>query len=267
MSTVTVDGFDASQIEADVSQVGLEHEYNFALNDAMLRKIVAENRKPTFSELTFFKSKCGFDQMAVNTQIRRMSSVMRLQSVVGSTAQREAALNERNKSAEILSTEGAKLDDKIAKLTEQKAALERAASQAEKRFEQIQIACDELQKLELLRSDLQATYTGLKQQFGGSTWSEMNALGVEIQFRELLVSSEINVQKLEHIRSNFRHCIEICQYTRKPKLIGFAWEAQKEVLRQELEEMRPKFEALRAIREEQEAQLDELKTHYIKENG
>lgn len=266
-STVDEPRYIPTDAEVEVSELELEYMHYHEMADEMLKSIVTENRKPTYSEMTFFKGRLGWDQIAVNFQLRRTSNRLRLQSIIGTVSQRNAAKDEKTKSAEILAAEGPKLDSQIAKLMEQKAALERAASQSEKRCEQIQVACDELQKLELLRADLAATYNGRKQEFAQSVWSEMNAVGVEIQFREMLLSSEVNYRLIDHIRSNFRDCIETCEHTRQPKLIGSAWEARKRVIQQELDEMRPKFEALRVIREEQEAQLDELKTFYIKANG
>ena len=270
-TTVSHDGYDLNQLDQDVTELDLEHEYNFKLADNMLRKIVTENRKPSFAETTFFKGRCGWSDIEINYQFRRINETLRHQSVIGTASQREAALNEKNKSAEILATEGPKLDEKISKLTDQRTALERAASQSEKRCEQVDAAMAELAKPELLRADLLAKYNGLVQHFGDTTGQERGALGVEIRHFEILLDRPENCSVQNWLESVQRFDPSCCNRTednrRVLQIIEPNWTLRKESLVDELETMRRTFSQFETIKAEHLAKLADIVTHYIKDNG
>lgn len=271
MSTVTVDGFDASQLHADNLEQEQETAYNFNRADLMLRSIVRENRKPSFAELTFFKGRCAWSDIEINYQVRRARETLRHQGVIGTAAQREAIKDENKKAREVLESEKPKLLKKLAAIQEQINDLDRVATSAERRVEQVENALSELAKPELLRPDLLAKYNALVQHFGETTGQEMGELGVEIQYYEILLDRPENcsVQHwLEHVhRFDYTCCNRTDDNRRVLQIIEPNWTLRKESMTSELEAMRRTFKQLQTVKAEHVAKLAEIATHYIKENG
>ena len=270
-TTVTHDGFDASQIESDVSELELETEYYCKLADEMLRKIVAENRKPSFAEQNFFKGRCGWSDIEINYQMRRMRESLRHQSVIGTASQREAIDDENKKAREVLESEKPKLLKKLAAIQEQINDLDRAATSAERRVEQVENALSELAKPELLRADLLAKYNGLVQHFGDTTGQEMGELGVEIQHFEILLERPENCSVQHWLESVQRFDPSCCNRTEDNRrvlhIIEPNWTLRKESMISELEAMRRTFKQLQTAKAEHVAKLAEIATHYIRENN
>ncbi len=97
--------------------------------------------------MTFFKSRLGWDEYEVKSQLRRTNNQIRLQAIAGSPSDRESAIVERDKSAEVLEKEGPKLLSKIEALQKQHDALERDSRLSAKRVEDQAVAVEQLRKL------------------------------------------------------------------------------------------------------------------------
>lgn len=270
----TPDGFDLSQLHADNQEQEQETAYNFNRVDLMLRSIVRENRKPSFAELTFLKGRCGWSDIEINNQTRRMKETLRFLSIIGTAAQREAIDDENEKAREVLETEKPKLLKKLAAIQEQINDLDRSATSAERRVEQVDAAMAELAKPELLRDDLLAKYHALLQHFGATTGQEMGELGVEIQhYENLLNPPDGEIAKRFWLENWHRFDCESCSRQDVPgggKSLRFsepAFTNRKRDMAGELVEMRRTFEQLETVKAEHSAKLADIAHHYIKENG
>ena len=94
-------------------EVAESHANDCMEADELLKTIVQGGRKPNYAESVFFQQKMGWNERQVNDQIRRMSSVLRNQSIAGTPADREAAQDECKTSADVLAKESPKLSAKI----------------------------------------------------------------------------------------------------------------------------------------------------------
>ncbi len=112
------------------------HENDTLEADYLLRDITLANRKPNHAESVFFQQKLGWSEKQVNDQMRRMNSVLRLQAIAGTPADRQASTTEAETSADVLSKEEPKLESKIAELQTKLEGLRRDSRLSEKRVEE-----------------------------------------------------------------------------------------------------------------------------------
>jgi len=129
------------------SEVAESHSMDCSQADELLRTIVQENRKPNYAEAVFFQQKMGWDSVRVNDQYRRMNSVLRLQAVCGSLADRQAAQDECKTSADVLAKEEPKLEAKVAELQSKLEGLRRDARLSARRCEEQTQAVRQLREL------------------------------------------------------------------------------------------------------------------------
>ena len=257
-----------NEIQYEIELVPQELARNNEIGDLLLRAIVLDNRQPTHAESVFFRGKLGLDERQLRAELSRMRQVVSKLAIVGTQKQREAAESERLAALDALANEKPKLQKKLEAIQEQIAALERTAAQAEKRSEQIELAVAELQKPELLRSDLQAAAQRKSLEFAESTWSPMNAIGIEIKHRELLLDDSHPIdQKFQTIRVYYPECLSQNEFSHKTQIAEPAWSHRKHAIQTELAEMREKFQALAAVKEQQLAELAELQGFYLRSNG
>ena len=258
----------ANEIQYEIDSVPLELARNAEIGDHLLKIIVLENRLPTYAESTFFQSKLGLDFKQLRAELSRMRIVVSRQAIVGTQKQREAAEAERLAALDALATEKPKLVKKLEAIQEQIAALERSATNAEKRTEQIELAVVELQKPEHLRSDLREAVRVKNREFAESTWGPMNALETNIRHLELILSPTCSVDSIaEHAKRDFPECITRNDLTGAFEFVEPAWSQRKQMMRTELDEMREKFHELAAVKEQQMAELADLAAFYLRSNG
>jgi hypothetical protein len=256
------------QLRDAMNEVPNEVEHFHSLADLLLRKIVTEQRSVVHSELTFFKSRLGWDEPEVRKQLVRVRNLMRNEAVVGTAAQRQALTEEQSKAREALETEKPKLQKRLQAIQEQIDSLERSAAQADRRSEQIQLAAAEITKIEALRPDRFAEYNAKLNEFATSTWQQMNALGIEISFREQLLSPQTPVENLiEHVRMTYRDCVERNEYNGRFEFVEPNWSNRKQTLRDELIDMQIEFAKYEEIKAEQMAELDALRNFYLEAIG
>ncbi len=175
---------DSKRLSEEVQMLGEDQSSDFAFADRMLRKIVAENRQPNFTENTYFKAKLNWAGPRVNREIRRIGTVSRLQAIIGTGSQREELAKEKETACEIFEREDPRLEKEIAKLSKQKEQLQRAASNATRRCSEVAEALARLRSPELLRADVLEKYNERLQHFGETVQSKINALRIEISHRE-----------------------------------------------------------------------------------
>ena len=252
--------------EQETSELEMEYEHYFSMADEMLRGIVAAKRNPNFAETTFFKGRCGWDERTQQLQINRMASVLRFKAIAGSAAERIAAGAEQVKAAEILESEGPRLEAAIAKLQEQKDALERNSTRADRVVEQIGIAVESLRSVDVLRPDLRAKHEGLRRQFAESDWTRLGAVGIEVSFRKQMLAPVEDQRKfIEALGIHFSDCRKYNTSLQRYEIDAEPWEARKRIMRCELMEFQDEFDRLTKLKAEQMASLEPLLDHYISE--
>ena len=255
-----------SDAETEVSELDLEYQHYFAMADEMLRCIVQENRQPSFAEATFFKGRCGWNERESQLQQSRMGSVQRFKAVAGSASERQAAESEQVRSASILDVEGAKIQTEIGKLQEQFDALERNATRAERVVQQITDAVESLRSVDILRADLQAEYHGRRKEFAEKDWNRLGAVGVEIQFREQMLSPIEDERKfIEALAIHFPDCRKYHTANLRDEIVAEVWEARKKNMRLELFELQDEHDRLTILKAKQMALLEPLLSFYLEE--
>lgn len=220
--------------------------------EILLREINHDGRAPTFAELTFFKRECGWEQKAVNDQLRRMNNVLRLQSIAGSSADRKATTKEAATATEVFEKEGPKLAAKIEELQTKLNGLERDARLSAKRCEEQLEAAQRLREL-------------VPEYVAGQVRSEVNRIESTIG-RELL-DAETRVNELECCLTPSRYTdeqtyLQALQRSFRDAVIvvagdGFIrraaspeWPAIRSGIQTELAELKPRIESLRSQRTE-----------------
>ena len=131
-------------IRADIAH---QHIENIVEADDLLREIVQAGRRPNFAEMTFFQRECGWDDRRVTGEMRRMTNVLRLQTIAGTTEDRAAAGAEFESANAIAGKECPKLQAKIEELQTKLAALQRDERLSQKLCEEQHAACEQLKAL------------------------------------------------------------------------------------------------------------------------
>jgi hypothetical protein len=184
----TIEEIQENYLNGLVEQLSEDTSHEFAFGDRLLRKIVAEDRQPSFTESAYFQSKLGWDVPRINREIRRMTNVIRLQMVIGTASQRAELAKEKETATEIAEKEIGKLEQQIEKLSRQKNQLEKAASNATRRCAEVAEAMEKLRSPELLRADVFEAFNARKRHFGAGPLSRMNALSIEIRHRQICLN-------------------------------------------------------------------------------
>lgn len=130
-----------------VAEIAAERAEKILDADSILEEIVRADRRASVAELGWFSSELHWNETTVRAEIRRMGNVLRLRSIAGSPANREAASQEAEVAVGILSKEGPKISDQIDKLTAKLSGLERDARLSAKRVEDQQQAVEQLRAL------------------------------------------------------------------------------------------------------------------------
>ena len=105
--------------------------------EQLLIEVCRENRTELLtSERAYLARELGWDATEITKQLRRVNSILRLQSIAGRPEDREAALQECQTATDLLAKESPKIQQKIAELQAKLNGLERDASTAQRRVEQ-----------------------------------------------------------------------------------------------------------------------------------
>lgn len=120
-------------VESLAQDIAVSHVENILEADQLLREIAGANRQPTYAETVFFTRECGWSDVTIREQLRRMVNVLRLQSISGTTADREAASKEAETATSVCKKESPKIIDQIEKLQSKLNQLERDERLATKR--------------------------------------------------------------------------------------------------------------------------------------
>lgn len=255
-----------SETEQIVADLAWECRRDHEIADKMLAEIVAANRNPSFAESTFFKGRCGWDEREQQLQVNRMSSILRYKDIAGSASERLAADDEQVRAAEILESEGPKIQDAIRKLSEQFDGLERNAVRAARVCEQIDTAVENLRSVDVLRPDLRAKHEGLRRQFAESDWSRLCEVGVEVSFRKQMLSTPEDPRKfVESLGIHFPECRKYDVSSQRFIIENDPWEQRKKVMRIELVEYQDEFDRLTKLKAEQMSSLKPILDHYLTE--
>jgi hypothetical protein len=254
-------------IEQMAEDVG--HEFEFG--DRLLRKIVSENRQPNFSESTFFKSKLGWDENRVHSQMRRMTNVVRLQAIAGRKADREALESEKETACEIAEKEVPKIDAQIEKLTRQKAQLEKAAANATRRCAEVCEAIEKLRSTELQRQDILENYNARKRHFGAGPQSRINELQIEIQHREVCLNKPKDLELSFWLDSIERLSPDSVGWVgegsmKQRQLIEANWTSAQLKMLEEIQAMKNELDVLAKEKEEFEKSQKLVVEFYVEEN-
>ena len=104
--------------------------------EQLLREVATEGRTELLtSERAYLARELGWDATEITKQLRRVNSILRLQSIAGRPEDREAALQECQTATDLLAKQGPKIEEKIDKLRAELAGLERDATTSAKRVE------------------------------------------------------------------------------------------------------------------------------------
>lgn len=232
-------------IRADVAH---QHCENIIEADELLREIVQSGRRPNYAELTFFSRELGWNEIVVNNQLRRMNSVLRLQGIAGSSADREATALESETAAKLFDSEAPKLREKLAKLQTQLDGLERDSRLSAKRVEEQNEAVRQLKELtpEHVRESVRSEVSRIKSTIG----REMS--DAEIRVNELQCCLDPSRYRsegmyLESLKRSFPDSItEIVEGRTLRRKLSPQWPAIKANIQNELAELMPRIETLKA---------------------
>jgi hypothetical protein len=235
------------------AEVAERHSENIAEADAVLREICQSGRRPTFAELTFFQREIGWDSIAVQSQLRRVNNVLRLQAIAGTSDDREASVKEASSAAAVLEKEAPKIRERIEKEQKRLDALERDARLSKKRVTEQSEAAEALRTLApehiaaAVRSEVQAIKSSIGREIGDSE--------VRVNELECCLSPDRYQNEaayLEVLRRSFRTAVSsgtrgsIIRYS-----LSAEWPAIRSEIETELSELQAKLVELRAEYSEQ----------------
>jgi hypothetical protein len=268
----TLEEIEENYLNSEVECLSEDTAREFAFADRMLRKIIAENRSPNFTEKTFFRSKFGWDEFQVNRERRRMHDVMRLQAIAGRKADREDLEKEKETAVAIAEKEVPRLDAEIAKLTAKKTQLEKAASNATRRSNEVQDALQQLRSPQIQRGDILEKYNARVKHFGASVLLRINELRIELQHRQICLNKPEDMS-FEHWIQAIQRLDYACvrrnvtgQYA-SYELVEPAWGLKKLELMDEVEAMQNEIEALEKEKREFDESQRLVAEFYILENA
>jgi len=232
--------------------------------DDLLREICQANRRPTFAELTFFHRECGWNEKAVNEQLRRMNNVLRLQAIAGSSADREALAKEAKSTGEIALKEVPKHRAKAEEHTSKADALERDARQAQKRFDDSADALRQLRERvpDHVAGEVRSTVNRIESTIG------REISDAEIRINELQCCLDPSRYRdeamyLESLKRSFSDAItEIVEGRILRRKLSPAWPAIREGIQAELAELMPRVETLKTQRAEMLEVAERPLNHY-----
>ena len=172
---------------------------------------------------------------------------MRFQAIAGTSGDREAAIVERNKSADIAQKELPKLQAKIEALQKQTDMLERDARLSSKRVDEQSTAVDHLKKLcpQNLVESVRHSVTAIEHSIGQQL-REFEGRSNELSCCLDKSRYETEESYLESLRRSFREAVEII-ITGKYQTLSLSaqWPAIKADIESELANLRKNLEPLR----------------------
>ncbi len=140
--SITEDQFSA------VKDIAADHNEAVMSAEELLAEIITEGRQRAApAELHWFAQHVNWSELQVRQELRRVAAVLRLRSIAGTVADREAAAAEATTASEVLAKEGAKVAEQIAKLEAKLRSLESDARLSAKRCEEQGTAVEQLRGL------------------------------------------------------------------------------------------------------------------------
>jgi len=253
-----------TEIDSLVSDVAVDFAEEMSLADNLLREITQNNRQATYAELVYFQKHLGWDVSEVRSQLRRMTNVLRNQAIAGTTQDREAASKEATTATEILSKEGPKVADQIAKLEAKLRSLETDSRLSQKRCDEQTDAVDQLKKLcpqHIVESVRHAVGT-IEASIGRQVHDgESRSHELECCLDRSRYSSDESYHEM--LRRSFPGAVSVISENRMRKLsLSAAWPSIKSEIEIELAGIRKSLEPLRKQFSDAIAQAELPLSHY-----
>lgn len=220
--------------------------------DELLREISQADRRPTFAETTFFNRECGWNERAMNDQLRRMNQVLRYKAIAGSSADREALALEAKTAAEIAAKEVPKHRAKAEEHTSKADAFEKDARLAQKRFDESNEGALQLRELvpEHIAGEVRSEVARIESTIG----QEMRDAEIRLNELQACLSPEKYRDEsyyLESLQRSFRNAVTVITEGKiLRRILSPEWPAIKAGIQSELAELKPRIETLKAQRAE-----------------
>jgi hypothetical protein len=258
-------------LDSVIEQLSEDVSHEFEFGDRLLRKIISENREPTFSEMSFFKAKLGWDETIVSKQRRRMSHVMRHLAIVGTKSQRLELEEEQKTATSLVESEVPKLNEQIAKLEKQRSQLEKAAANAERRSLEVAESLEKLRAQELQREDILRDAVARSAHFNKVCGSRLNLLNVEVSHRKMCLNKPEEMETADWvaaIRTLAPECVQrnVSGQFQTWEIIEPAWSERRMTIVDEIALMQAEIETLEAEKQKFEESQRRVSEFYIEEN-
>ena len=252
------------QIDSMVADIANDHAEAIADADSLLVEIAEENRRPALAELIYFDRHCGWDELKVRQEVRRMGNVLRLRSIAGTPSDREAAALEATTAAKILKTSGAKVQAKIDELQAKLNGLDRDARLSAKRVEEQAVAVQQLRGLvpQHVRDAVNVRVSAIEQSIG------VEISNAEIRANELRCCLTPSLYKdqasyLDALRRSFHDAVASTNHGGFTKYsLSPAWPSIRSGIEAELTELEERLPKMRAEHDEAIATAEAPLNHY-----
>lgn len=247
-----------------VNDVAADFREEVDIADGLLREITTANRRATPAEYVYFARNLSWDEAKVKDELRRMSSVLRLESIAGRPEDREAASIEATTAEQVLAKESPKITEQIEKLQAKLRSIEADARLGRKRCEEQAEACRQLRALapqhvrDAVRSAVQLLdNTAMR-------W----ILDAEVRANELeccltpsrYPSEDAYLESLE--RSAHDAVVRVVTNNTFRRRLSAEWSTIKASMEAELAELRSELETKRADYNEKLAAIEKPLDHY-----
>jgi flagellar biosynthesis GTPase FlhF len=247
-----------------ISEIAEHYSENIAEADLLLREICQSGRRPTFAELTFFQREIGWDSIAVQSQLRRMNNVLRLQAIAGTSDDREASVKESETAAAVAETELPKLAAKRQKIEVEENRIKRERDLSAKRCEEQSGAAEQLRTLapENIAGSVRSAVQTIKSSIGREiSDAEVRANELRCCLTPSLYKTE--AAYLEVLQRSFGDAVTMVTINRViRRKLSAAWPGIRAEIETELTELHPKLVELRAQYAEQISAAEQPLSYY-----
>ena len=235
-----------------IKELATNHRETLLDADILLLEICHNGGKANYEQLVYFNRELGWNERAINDQLRRMHNVTRWKAIAGNTPAREAVAKESEAAATVLEKEGPKLAAKIEELQTKLNGLERDARLSAKRCEEQAEAVQRLRELvpEHIAGEVQSEVSRISSTIG------RELLDSESRINELeccLTPSKYRAESyyLESLQRSFRDAVVVITENKvNRRVLSSEWPTIKAEIQDELAELKPRIETLRSQRSE-----------------
>ena len=177
-------------------------------SDDLLRKLIAEDRAPTFEQMLWFQTKLGWDDKQYRKERRRMVSVIRWEQIAGTIADREALEREAHAAETEFKEKGAELEQQIQALTKERNALQRKANQLLKRSDEATDGADRLREPTMLPVAIGAAFNSRRSLINNSLRRALLDVEGEIHHARVQIGIDTTSREgIELVRLNRSDCV------------------------------------------------------------